>query len=200
MKKYGNLNIGILALQGDFERHQHQLKLLGNQPLLVKLPQHLENLDALIMPGGESSTMSILIDRFKLRKVIQDFVSKKPIYGTCAGMILLSKKVENNTGNVQPFGFLDIDVLPNGYGRQIFSFEDEIKFNLNGKPGTLKATFIRAPKITRFGEEIEVLAKHDDIPVLVAGKNILAASFHTELDDDTRLIKYFIDRFVTHPA
>ncbi len=187
--------IGILALQGDYEAHEKQLNMLGVNVIEVRLPKDLEGLDALILPGGESTTMDKLIDRFGLRQPLTDFCKSKPVWGTCAGMIMLSKKIEDNQSNVTPLGILDIDVLRNGYGRQIFSFEDRIDVSLGNGTSKLTGTFIRAPKITRLGKDVRVLGKFQNEPVLIAQKNILASSFHSELSEEITLLKYFLANF-----
>ena len=138
--------------------------------------------------------MNKLIDRFRLRQPLTDFCKSKPVWGTCAGMIMLSKKIEDNQSNVTPLGILDIDVLRNGYGRQVFSFEDKIDVTFGNGTSKLAATFIRAPKITRLGKDVNVLGRIKSDPVLIEQKNILASSFHTELSDDTTLLKYFLTK------
>lgn len=194
MAKTNPKSIGILALQGDYEAHSKQLKAVGATPVEVRLPKDLNGLDALILPGGESTTMNKLIDRFGLRQPLVDFCKSKPVWGTCAGMIMLSKKIEDNQSNVTPFGLLDIDVLRNGYGRQVFSFEDEIDVSLGNGTSKLAATFIRAPKVTRIGHDVVVLAKFKNDPVLIRQKNVLASAFHTELGTDTTLLTYFLSK------
>ena len=199
MARFDNRRVGVLALQGDYPRHQYQLQLLGIAVVQVRLPEHLDEIDSIILPGGESTTMDILLDRFDLRQPLKGFCRTHPVYATCAGMILLSKKIEDNQSGVKPLGLLDVDVMRNGYGRQIFSFEQELPAGLGETPRNLTATFIRAPRITRLGEGIEVLARFRDDPVLVRQGNILAASFHTELDDDTTLLEFFLQQ-VPKPA
>ena len=194
MSKYADKNIGILALQGDYARHQHSLDLLGAQSTLVRLPTDLIELDALIIPGGESTTMDIVIDRFELREPLIEFGRSKPVFGTCAGMIMLSTEIENNISNVTPLGLMDMTVGRNGYGRQVHSFEADVDADLAGEHCGLTATFIRSPRVTHLGSEVEVLATYENNPVLVRQNNLLAASFHTELDDDTRLLAYFLDK------
>jgi 5'-phosphate synthase pdxT subunit len=193
MATFSHLTIGILALQGDYALHQRQLLSLGTAVRLVKLPRDLEGLDALIMPGGESTTMTILMNRFGLREPLAEFVAAKPVYGTCAGMILLGKGIEENQSGIVPFGQIDIDVLRNGWGRQIFSFEDTISVNLNGTPRALRAAFIRAPKVTRVGEVVQVLGTYRNSPVLVSQGITLAAAFHNELDTEGVLLRYFLE-------
>lgn len=191
MKFEGKI-VGVLALQGDYERHQHQLDLVGAKSRLVRLPKELEGLDALIIPGGETTTMDILLDRFNFREALTEFAKEKPVWGTCAGMIMLATKIESNQSGVKPLGVMDIDVLRNGYGRQIFSFEDTIQASFGNGKINLTGTFIRAPKITRLGPEVQVMSIFRDSPVLVRQGRHLASSFHTELDDDTTLLEYFL--------
>lgn len=196
MKEFREIKIGVLALQGDFERHCHQLGLLGVESAPVRLPGDLERIDGLIIPGGESTTMDHLIDRFDLRRPLLRYGRSRPIWGTCAGMIMLAGRVEDNRSGVQPLGLMDIDIVRVGYGRQIFSFEDTLRVDLGEGEIDLQATFIRAPRITRLGRTVSCLATYRGTPVLVSQRNLLASSFHTELDDDTRLLKYFLGEFV----
>ncbi len=190
------LTIGVLALQGDYERHQRQIELISAQSRQVRLPDDLSDIDALIIPGGESTTMDILIDRFNLREPLRQFGHSKAIYGTCAGMIMLASKIEDNGSGVKPLQLMDFDVLRTGYGRQLFSFDDEISADLGGpKPARFRGSFIRAPRIVRIGRTVTVLAKYNDSPVLIRQGNCLAASFHSELDNDTSLLTYFVDKF-----
>ena len=196
MAALNRLHIGVLALQGDFERHVHQLRLVGAEPIEVRLPRELDRIDALIFPGGESTTMDYIIDRFHLRQPLTDFIAVKPVWGTCAGMILLSTRITDNQSKVTPFGAIDVDVIRNGYGRQVFSFEEPITACLGDDTVTLAATFIRAPRVTRLGASVEVLARYHNDPVLLRQGHVLVSSFHTELDDDTRLLKYFLEETV----
>jgi 5'-phosphate synthase pdxT subunit len=194
--KYDKLTIGVLALQGDFERHEHQLDLLGAHSVEVRQAAHLGDIQALIIPGGESTTMDHLLDRFELRQPLLAYAQTHAIWGTCAGMILVAHEVENNQAGVTPLDLIDIDVVRMGYGRQVFSFEEPLEAQLNGRPTSLTASFIRAPRITRVGEGVTSMASHDGTPVLVAQGHVLASSFHTELDDDTQLLRHFLDHFV----
>ena len=189
------LKVGVLALQGDFDCHLNHLRLLGASSHEIRLPHQLSGLDGLIIPGGESTTMNMLIDRFELRKPLADFVGRKAVWGTCAGMIMLAKEVDDN--RVNPFGVIDISVQRNAYGRQVYSFFAPVAANLNGNNITLKASFIRAPRVTRIGPEIKVLAEYDHVPVLMSQKNCLASSFHTELSEEPSLTKFFLDNFVS---
>jgi len=196
MKDYVKINVGVLTLQGDFERHLHQIALLGANPHSIKLPGDLAEIDALIIPGGESTTMNILIDRFKLRQPLLEFGRKNPVYGTCAGMIMLSKHIINNKSGVKPLGLIDIDIDRNGYGRQIYSFEDKLSIDLGEGIRELNVDFIRAPKVIRVGPRVKILAEYNKLPVMVQGGNILASSFHSELEDDISVLKYFVDNFL----
>ena len=192
-----NIIVGILALQGDYEAHKKQLQSLAVKAVEVRLESDLKNLDALIIPGGETTTMDKLINRFELRQPLINFCRSKPVFGTCAGLIMLSKKIEDNQSEVEPLGLLDIDVLRNGYGRQVFSFEDEININLGNGKSQMAATFIRAPKITRIGKGVKVLGEFKNEPVLISQNKVLASSFHAELGQDTSLLRYFLETFTS---
>lgn len=194
--KYSHLKIGVLALQGDYLDHQKQLEHLAVNHYQVRLPSDLKGLDGLIIPGGETTTMSILLDRFGLREPLTRFARSKPVYGTCAGMIMLATKIEKNSSGVQPLGIIDIDVLRNGYGRQIYSFEERISLQRNSHTYDITASFIRAPKVTRVGDDVEVLAEFDGLPLLVRQGQSLAAAFHAELYDNTELLEFFLDMVV----
>ena len=195
MSKFKNLKIGVLALQGDFERHQHQLYILGADVTLVRLPVDLERIDGIILPGGESTTMDKLIDRFDLRTPLTDFCRNHPVWGTCAGMIMLAKSIEENLSEVTALGVMGIVVVRMGYGRQVFSFEETFSANLGAKTVSLKGSFIRAPRITRQGPSVKTLAEYHQASILVTEENILASSFHTELDNNTTLLRYFLENF-----
>lgn len=186
--------IGILALQGDFEKHVQIVKKLGHLPKLVKDEIVLDQCDRLIIPGGESTTFIKLIDRLNLRKALITFGKEKPIFGTCAGLIILANQVEND--NFETLGLIDIEVSRNAYGRQIDSFIDEISLKLNGHNQVLEAVFIRAPKILGCSEGVTPLAYHKEDIVMAANKNILVASFHPELTDDLRIHDFFLNHFV----
>lgn len=178
--------IGILALQGDFDAHRKRLEQLGADVVLVRKPEQLDELDALIIPGGESSTFLKLLGDDGVQK-LRDFVHTKPTFGTCAGAILLATEVENP--KQQGLGALDIRVRRNAYGRQLESSIREGKFG----DAPLEMVFIRAPRIERVGEGVEVLAKEGSDPVLVRKGKVMAATFHPELSDDTRVHRAFLD-------
>ena len=185
-----NKTIGVLALQGDFLEHLQTLRKIGVQTLEVRLPQDLEKVDSLIMPGGESTTIANLMDVFKLRKPLVERIKKgMPVWGTCAGMILLAKKLVQERPT--PLGVMDITVNRNAFGRQIDSFETELEIKGLAKP--MHATFIRAPQIVSSGAEVEVLSNLSDGTIVAAReKNMLVTSFHPELTKDTRLHEYFV--------
>ena len=196
MTDFSKLNIGVLALQGDFERHARQLLLLGARVTEVRTAIQLGETDGLIIPGGESTTMNILFDRFDLRQLLTEYGRSMPVWGTCAGMIMLAKKIEDNQANVRTLGLMDIDVVRTGYGRQVNSFDVPLTAKLDNDEVTLGATFIRAPRISRTGKHVKTLATYDGDPVLVAEGHLMASSFHTELDDDCTLLEFFLHRFV----
>jgi pyridoxal 5'-phosphate synthase pdxT subunit len=180
--------IGVLAIQGDYEAHKARLEQLGANVTLVRKPEQLDSIDAIVIPGGESSTfLNFLAERGFLRK-LKEFVSTKPTFGTCAGAILLAKEVENPPQ--QSLGALDIRIRRNAYGRQIDSSIREANTKLTGGP--LEMVFIRAPKIVEAGKNVEVLASEGGDPVLVRQDKIMAATFHPELSSDTRVHQEFL--------
>ena len=182
------VKIGVLALQGDFDAHRKRLEELGAEVVLVRKPEQLDEIEALVIPGGESSTFLKLLGEKGFEKLKQ-FVRAKPTFGTCAGAILLADQVENPH---QPgLGALDITVRRNAYGRQIDSSIRQGKTTLGGDP--LEMVFIRAPKIERVGREVEVLAREGNDPVLVRQGKTMAATFHPELSEDKRVHKAFLE-------
>jgi len=184
------LTIGVLALQGDYEAHRAVLDELGAKTVPVRNPEQLAGLDGLVIPGGESSTFLKFLEREGFLDRLREFVSTKPTFGTCAGAILLAKSVENPSQ--ESLGVLDIAIRRNAYGRQVDSTIIESETRLGGSP--LEMVFIRAPKITSTGDDVEVLAIRDNDPVLVREKNILAATFHPELSQDRRVHQMFLEQ------
>ena len=182
--------IGVLALQGAFTRHQATLERLGCQTVAVRYPRDLERLDGLVIPGGESGTISRQLDSSGLRQAIISFAGEKPVLGTCAGLIIMSR--ESSGSQVQGLDLLDLDVVRNGWGRQAHSFTSSLPVTLNGHSEHLPAIFIRAPRITRVGQGVEVLAAIDEEPVLVRQGRHLGATFHPELTADTRIHQLFL--------
>jgi len=183
-----NMKIGILAIQGDYEAHKAVLERLGAEVILVRKPEQLDAIDAIVIPGGESSTfLNFLAERGFLDR-LRDFVSSKPAFGTCAGAILLAKEVENPPQI--SLGALDIRIRRNAYGRQIDSSIREEKTRLGDKP--LEMVFIRAPRIVDIGKDVEVLARENGNPVLVRQGKVMACTFHPELSQDTRVHEEFL--------
>jgi 5'-phosphate synthase pdxT subunit len=182
-------NIGVLALQGAFDVHAKRLTELGASAHLVRKPDELALLDALVLPGGESTTFLKHLERAGFYDVLNAFVRTKPVFGTCAGCILLAKDVTNPPQ--RSFGVLDIDVQRNAYGRQNDSVILHAETTLPGGP--MEMVFIRAPRISRLGAGVEVLARRDNDPILVCSGHMLAATFHPELSDDRRVHQLFLD-------
>lgn len=186
--------IGVLALQGDFAAHQHMLDKLGVENIAVRKADELENLDGLIIPGGESTTLIKLLQSFEWIDPIKKFYKDgKGLFGTCAGSILLAKEIEKS--DQFRFGFIDSTVVRNGYGRQANSFEEDIPIKEFGEE-PIHAIFIRAPKITRCGKNVTVLAERDNSILFAREKNVLVSTFHPELTDDVRIHRYFLDMCV----
>jgi pyridoxal 5'-phosphate synthase pdxT subunit len=182
------MKIGVLALQGDFDAHRRRLEELGAEVVLIKKPEHLNEIDGLVIPGGESGTFLKLLGEDGLAK-LKEFVHAKPTFGTCAGCILLATDVENP--KQAGLGALDITVRRNAYGRQIDSSIREGRLLDDDVP--IEMVFIRAPKIERVGAGVEVIATEGNDPVLVRKGKTLAATFHPELSDDRRIHQYFLD-------
>ena len=184
--------IGVLALQGAFGAHSRVLTDLGARAVEVRTPDDLTEIDAIVMPGGESTTMSMLLDSTELREPLGKLLADgMPVFGTCAGMILLATSVLDGRADQRSFGIVDITVRRNGYGRQVDSFEaDLVVAGLDG--GAFHAVFIRAPLVTAVGPAATVLATHDDSPVLVTQGSAMVAAFHPELSDDARLHHRFL--------
>jgi len=188
-----NTTIGVLALQGDFDAHRRRLQQLGANVLLVKKPEQLDEIDGLVIPGGESGTFLKLLGNEGFEKLRQ-FVRLKPTFGTCAGAILLATEVENP--KQAGLGAIDIRIRRNAYGRQIDSSIREGQFLLQKLAASpLEMVFIRAPRIERLGPKVEVVATEgkDKVPVAVRQGSAMAATFHPELSDDTRVHQAFLD-------
>jgi pyridoxal 5'-phosphate synthase pdxT subunit len=174
------MTIGVLAVQGNFREHAAMLRSLGADVREVRLPEQLEGLDGLVIPGGESTAIMRLIRLYGLEEAIRGFGA--PVFGTCAGMILLDRA---------HLGLVDIDVARNSYGRQLASFEADLQLEGDSKP--LRGVFIRAPRVEEAGPDVEVLASHDGDPVLLRQGRFLVASFHPELTADTRVHERFLE-------
>lgn len=188
------MKIGVLALQGDFAEHISMLKKLGVETAEVRLPKHLDGLDGLIIPGGESTTIGKLAVAYDLLDPLKEFGKTRAIWGTCAGAIFLSKDI----GRDQPLlGLMDIKVQRNAFGRQVDSFETDLEidelYKATGTEHPYHAVFIRAPIIETVGEKVKVLSALEDGRIVAAQEgHLLATSFHPELTEDTRFHEYFI--------
>jgi pyridoxal 5'-phosphate synthase pdxT subunit len=175
------LRIGVLAVQGNFREHAAVLRRLGAEPVEVRLPEHLQGLDGLILPGGESTAITRLMELYGLDEALREF--EAPIFGTCAGMIVLDR---------EHLGLADISTRRNAFGRQVHSFEADLDIGHGDEP--VRAVFIRAPWIEDAGPGVEVLAEVDGHPVLARQGRILVAAFHPELTDDTRIHELFLNQ------
>jgi pyridoxal 5'-phosphate synthase pdxT subunit len=185
------MKIGVLALQGDFDAHRRRLEELGAEVVLVRKPEQLDAIDGLVIPGGESGTFLKLLGEQGFAK-LREFVSAKPTFGTCAGAILLATEVENP--KQKGLGALDIRIRRNAYGRQIDSSIRSGRFvSTKSSDDPLEMIFIRAPKIERIGPGVEVIATEGADPVAVRQGRVMAATFHPELSDDTRVHQAFLD-------
>jgi pyridoxal 5'-phosphate synthase pdxT subunit len=174
------MTIGVLAVQGNFREHCAILRRLGAEVVEVRLPEQLAGLDGLVIPGGESTAIRRLMRLYGLDDAIREF--EGPVFGTCAGMILLDRS---------HLGLVDVDVERNAYGRQLASFEGELDLRDGGAP--MHGIFIRAARVAEVGPEVEVLASHENTPVLLRQGRFLVASFHPELTDDTRVHERFLE-------
>jgi len=181
--------IGVLAIQGDYAAHAEALSEAGAEPVEVRNPEELETLDGLILPGGESTTMLKFLERRNFFDALRDYVDKRPVFGTCAGAILLAREVRHP--HQRSLGALDAVVERNAYGRQIDSMILTEPSSLPGDP--LEMVFIRAPRIAETGPSVEVLARREGSPVLVRQNKIMAATFHPELSGDRRVHRLFVE-------
>ena len=175
-----DMKIGVLALQGNFREHAAMLRRLGAEPVEVRKPEQLDGLDGLVVPGGESTTFMRLMQLYGLEEAIRRF--EQPILGTCAGLIVLDR---------DHLGLVDVEVARNAYGRQVFSFEADLE--LAGEDTPLRGIFIRAPRVTAAGDDVEVLAALEGEPVLLRQGRFLVATFHPELTDDSRVHELFLE-------
>lgn len=191
----GSKTIGILAIQGAYHKHQNAVKKLGFKSLLVRNKQELDSVDSLIIPGGESTSIIIILKKHGLWNDLKSFCRSHPVFGTCAGTILLAKKSyglecfgEDNT-----FAVMDIEVARNSYGRQLDSFKTELKISLDNSPEkSIPAIFIRAPQVIGFDKQkVKVFSRCEGLPVLLRQNNYLACTFHPELTDNLDIHEYF---------
>jgi len=184
--------IGVLALQGDYEKHIHILDLLKIQNMEIRYSRELDMIQGLVIPGGESTTMTDLMGRNGFYEPIRNFAKNYPILGTCAGLIMMASSVPGY--RVEPLGILDIEVDRNAYGRQVHSFTDQLPVQLNGRATQIPSTFIRAPKITRIAAGVEVISKYQGNPVAVKQDHHLGLSFHPELDNVTLFHEFIFNK------
>jgi pyridoxal 5'-phosphate synthase pdxT subunit len=180
--------IGVLAIQGDYAAHADALAESGAEPVEVRKPDQLSGIDGLILPGGESTTILRFLEKHRFFETLEEFCATHPVFGTCAGAILLARKVLNPAQ--RSLGLLDATVERNAYGRQIDSIILTAETSLPGGP--LEMVFIRAPRIVETGAGVEVLARRGDDPVLVCQGALMAATFHPELSDDRRVHRHFV--------
>jgi 5'-phosphate synthase pdxT subunit len=193
------MKVGVLALQGDVREHISSLLACDVEAVAVRRAQEIESIDALVLPGGESTTIAQLAEVFGIFDLIKNKInSGMPVYGSCAGMILLAEQILDAKVGQKTFGGLEITVRRNAFGRQVDSFESDIAFN-DGSDQAIRAVFIRAPWVEKIGATVEVLASVDSHPVAVRSKTALATSFHPELTGDNRIHRYFIEQ-VARPA
>ena len=175
------IKVGVLELQGDFELHHRILKNMGVDSSSVKKSSHLDKLDGLIIPGGESTTMSLLIDNFNMHDALVEFGLVNPVMGTCAGLIIMARNVDD--ARIKPLGLVDIAVKRNAYGRQIRSVTESIQFNFSEMDKRiLPTTFIRAPEITNINEDFKIIGTYKESPVAILAGHCLCLTFHPELD------------------
>lgn len=194
--KYASITIGVLALQGDYEAHARAFSNAGAHTVLVRKPEQLAGLDGLVMPGGESTTMLKFLEQHGFFEALGKFASATPTFATCAGCILVAREVRHPAQ--RSLGVLDATVERNAYGRQVDSAILTLPTELPGGP--LEMVFIRAPRITRVGPEVEVLAQRDGFPTLVRQGELLVATFHPEMTSDTRVQTLFLDMVAAHKA
>lgn len=190
----GLLIIGVLALQGDYEAHARAFKASGAEITLVRKAAELDQLDGLVIPGGESTTMLRFLEKDGFFDALADFACEKPVFGTCAGSILLARDVKNPPQ--RSLGVLDATVERNAYGRQIDSTILTLPTEIPGGP--LEMVFIRSPRITRVGDDVQVLARRDSFPTLVRQRSVLACTFHPEMTADTRVQQMFLEMVREH--
>jgi 5'-phosphate synthase pdxT subunit len=184
--------VGVLALQGDFEAHQKALERAGAEAVQVRTPEELRRVSGLVIPGGESTTMLKLLNDTGLKESLLGFAREKPVFGTCAGAVLVAKEVSNPVQ--EALGLLDIDVERNAYGRQLDSRIVKIQPEAGLSGDEMEAVFIRAPVIRRVGDSIRVLARYQGTPVLVEHGKHLVATFHPELTEDNRVHQLFLSK------
>jgi len=198
VKKIENIKVGVLSLQGAFIEHIIKLNECGVSAMEIRLPENLSDVDGLIIPGGESTTINKLLNEYNFKNSLDRFYKdKKPIFGTCAGLILMAKEIQDEGNGL---GYIDIVVKRNAYGRQVDSFEElvYIDFNNNGKQTEFNSIFIRAPKILSTGKDVKVMAQLNGEAILVKNDSVMVSTFHPELTDSLEVHSYFINMISKH--
>lgn len=185
-------NIGVLALQGDFQKHIQMFTTLGVNAIQVKTVDQLDSCSGLVVPGGESTTLTKLLKKHEMWQPLIEFSKSGVLFGTCAGLIILSSAVTDNS--IEPLNLIDLTVERNAYGRQIDSFIDDIDTSIDDTTKKFEAVFIRAPKIKSIGKTVRAIGWHQDDVVLAENDSILVATFHPELTNDTSIHKHFLNK------
>jgi len=185
--------IGVLALQGAYQKHIEMLQKLKVSARTVRRPDELDQCNALIIPGGESTTISLLVQEYGLYEAIRNFAEHHPVMGVCAGMIMMASEVDDT--RVTPLQLIPFKAKRNYYGRQLHSFTADINLKFDNTDKLFPAVFIRAPAITKLSADIEVLATHDNEVIMIAAGEHIASCFHPELTNDTRVHEYWLSRF-----
>jgi 5'-phosphate synthase pdxT subunit len=186
------MKVGVLALQGDVREHERALDAAGGTPVAIRYPDQIAGVDAIVMPGGESTTIGKLLDRFRLLGPLTERArSGMPLYGTCAGAILMARDIVGDEDAPHRLRVMDMAVRRNAYGRQVDSFESDLQ--IGGLDEPFRAVFIRAPSIDSVGEDVEVLATQGGTPVLVRQGHLLASTFHPEMTGDNRVHELFLE-------
>jgi pyridoxal 5'-phosphate synthase pdxT subunit len=194
-KAFRPMIVGVLALQGDFALHQRSLEMLEIRAPKIRRPGELDAIDGLIVPGGESTTFTKMLRETGLFDAIRIFASEKPVMGTCAGLITLASRLLND--NMETLGLINLEVERNAYGRQVDSFTAPVRFPGLPPDSEFPGVFIRAPRIRSIGAGTEAAAFRGDEPVAAMNGNVLATAFHPELTDDTRIHRFFVERFIS---
>jgi pyridoxal 5'-phosphate synthase pdxT subunit len=198
VRKFEDIKVGVLSLQGAFKEHIIKLGKCGVSAVEIRFPWQLEHVDGLIIPGGESTTINKLLKEYNFKESLDRFYKEhKPIFGTCAGLILLAREIQDEGNGL---GYIDIIVRRNAYGRQVDSFEEpvHIDFNGNGKSAIFNSIFIRAPKIVSIGKDVKVMAQLNGEAILVKNDNVMVSAFHPELTDDIAVHSFFVNMIRKH--
>jgi len=186
--------VGVLGLQGDFALHQKCITRIRATPRVVRWPDELTECEGLVIPGGESTTFIKLLEKSNLFEAVKEFAKERPVMGTCAGLIILAKRLVND--DMKTLGLIDIEVERNSYGRQVDSFNDKVRIKIFKDNPEFEGVFIRAPRIISLGRDVEPLAFHENDVVMAKSNNILVLTFHPELTKDLRIHRYFVEKMI----